>query len=1126
MADIDASDAWSMCSDMSYQSLSDIDYFSRNFDLNNGSPINNENFNVIHYNINSITCPGRIEELTYICRLLSIDVLVCTESKLDHTIPTNLITIPKMHEPIRKDRNRHGGGTLMWISEKLAFKHRPELEEGIFEHIWADIKINNITFSVNAFYRPPSDLIQDENVFLETSERILLKLHNLPNPIIASDLNFGNCYSKYPLLLPKSLDDRAPDLFENYGMCQLIDIPTRVTDSTTSLIDLFFVKNKDLVLCHGTLPKIADHDGILCSFNVIKSKEQVRTKTIYDFQNVELVGLLTFIKEHNFENNVFNHPVEIQAELFTNVMIEAMDKFIPKRTITLRASDQSWCNSFTRLLLRKKNRNYLFFKKANSKYLNAKNKNLSIETITRLRIEKENAHKKSRKAANDSTSGIKRTKANFFNTVNNTMKNSNISAKKKFSILLRLMKNSNFIHTTPLVENEQTINDPQEKSNIFNNFFTSKANVENPEEEPPNLEKLPGIESLSSINTSPIEVARILRQIKKSKTAYCGVPGIFLDYISTPVSFAMSKLFNNIFEAGIYPEIWKLAHVVPVFKKSGLKCDKVNFRPISILPTISKACEAVIHARLLAHCTENDIITERQAAYIKGDSTINQLLYIVNLIRTAWGQSNMVHGIFLDIDGAFDKIWHNGLLSKLNQIGIEESLLQLFASYLKGRKQTVVIDGVKSEVQDVKAGCPQGSKLGPLLFLIFINDMLKDIESEILFFADDTTLLSVGKNPEETAAMLTRDLEKIQTWSAMWKVTFKPSKSKDILFSKKQYTTEPSIIFNNICIERVSVIKHLGVIITSTLDWSEQINYVCLRANRKLSVLRSVKYLSRQTLDILYKLTVRSLIDYGLIIYYNNLTQKQKMRLGQIQYRAAKIVTGALHYSSQVKLEIELGWETLQTRSDFLGLTLLQKISIGQTRPLIKKCMPEYYYNPHDTRIKGYYRKYKYQGMQHKQSFFPFYSQLWNIIPERSENDFALFKTKLKERLKPKKLKFYSYGSKLGNTLITSLRVGRSYLNAHAYSIGLSSSPECDCGSKFENSQHILVSCPLYDSERQTMFGLVEQHISNFPTLGKKLKEDILLHGYKPENIDNFRKNCEITIAVQNFLLKTKRFIK
>ena len=118
-----------------------------------------------------------------------------------------------------------------------------------------------------------------------------------------------------------------------------------------------------MVLCHGTLPKIADHDGILCSFNVIKSKEHARTKTLYDYKNVDLVGLLNFIKEHSYKNNIFNRPVEIQAELFTKFMIEAMDNFIPKQSITLRANDQSWRNTLTRLILRKKIEIICFSKK-------------------------------------------------------------------------------------------------------------------------------------------------------------------------------------------------------------------------------------------------------------------------------------------------------------------------------------------------------------------------------------------------------------------------------------------------------------------------------------------------------------------------------------------------------------------------------------------------------------------------------------------------------------------------------------------------------------------------------------------------------------------------------------------
>ena len=164
-----------------------------------------------------------------------------------------------------------------------------------------------------------------------------------------------------------------------------------------------------------------------------------------------------------------------------------------------------------------------------------------------------------------------------------------------------------------------------------------------------------------------------------------------------------------------------------------------------------------------------------------------------------------------------------------------------------------------------------------------------DLECEILIFADDTTLIAIGKDQQETAAMLNHDLQKIENSANKWKDTFNASKSRQLFFSKK-HVLSPSIIFNQEEINQVSTFQHLGVVFTSNLDWNEQVNFVCLKANRKLGVLRSVKGLSRQTIDILYKLTVRSQIDYGLIIYYNNLTQKQKTRLHQVQYKAGKIV--------------------------------------------------------------------------------------------------------------------------------------------------------------------------------------------------------------------------------------------
>ena len=172
-------------------------------------------------------------------------------------------------------------------------------------------------------------------------------------------------------------------------------------------------------------------------------------------------------------------------------------------------------------------------------------------------------------------------------------------------------------------------------------------------------------------------------------------------------------------------------------------------------------------------------------------------------------------------------------------------------------------------------------------------------------------------DPAETAEQPNRDLNKISIWAQRWKVTFNAGKTKDIIFSNKMLNNSPPLIFNDNFIDRINTHRHLGVYLTSNLDWSYQINDVCLRANRKLSVLRNVKFLKRNTLDLLFKITVRSVVDYALPIYSNNLKLTDLARLDRLQYRAGKLVTGALHFTSRDKLNTELGWENFYTRIKF-----------------------------------------------------------------------------------------------------------------------------------------------------------------------------------------------------------------
>ena len=223
---------------------------------------------------------------------------------------------------------------------------------------------------------------------------------------------------------------------------------------------------------------------------------------------------------------------------------------------------------------------------------------------------------------------------------------------------------------------------------------------------------------------------------------------------------------------------------------------------------------------------------------------------------------------------------------------------------------------------------------------------------KILFL--QTRCLASGTDPAETVQQLNRDLERISSSADRWKITFNAGKPKDIICTNKVLNNSPPLLFKNTVIDRINTHRHLGVYLTSSLDWSFHVNDICLKANRKLAVLRNVKFLKRGTLDLLYKVTVRSVIDYSLPVYGNNSKQTDIARLERLQYRAAKLVTGALHYTSREKLNNELGWESIHKRMQFLGLCIFHKIHLQETRPLVRKCLSKLDYEKKQlTRSKG-----------------------------------------------------------------------------------------------------------------------------------------------------------------------------
>ena len=277
-------------------------------------------------------------------------------------------------------------------------------------------------------------------------------------------------------------------------------------------------------------------------------------------------------------------------------------------------------------------------------------------------------------------------------------------------------------------------------------------------------------------------------------------------------------------------------------------------------------------------------------------------------------------------------------------------------------------------------------------------------------------------------------------------------------------------------------------------------------------------------MDQVYKITVRSVIDYALPVYFHNLKQTDMVRLNKIQYIASKIVTGAMHYSSAEKLNYDLGWETLKDRAEYLGITLFHKIHLHETRPLVRKYMPEIKEDVHNLRSSGGYKNYPNFGVHFYNSFYPHFTKAWNSLPHNLKRlNLFDFKKQVATKYKPKKYKHFGRGSKIGNILLTRIRVGRSILNGQQFTIGSTDSPQCDCLS-FESSLHYFTQCPKYVSHRLTMYGLFQHYIPHFNNMNNKQKHDIILYGYKMDNDEYLFTNTKLTIAVQNYIVNTKRF--
>ena len=774
---------------------------------------------------------------------------------------------------------------------------------------------------------------------------------------------------------------------------------------------------------------------------------------------------------------------------------KASQNSIPSKVVTIRPNEHPWITCQIRNLIRKRKRTFRKYKKTQNL--------LFWEKFKILR--------------NQIVSNIRSSKKNYFDKLEDILSKENVNSKIFWKTSKQVMGLQKSNHTIPTLKlNDKFAEKDIDKANMLNDYFCSQA-VVNDNNKPLPQHTFTCNSRLNSITISEQDVRDVLNNLNVTKASGPDlISPRLLKEGATILSKPLSIIFNRSLLQGYFPSNWKDANVTAIYKKAD-KSMPSNYRPISLLSQIGKAMERCVHKHLYNYISENNLLTPFQSGFIQGDSTTFQLLHTYHSFLEAVDSGKEVRVVFCDISKAFDRVWHRGLLHKLAGMGLSDGLLRWFKSYLSHRRQRVVLNGVESNWADVLAGVPQGSILGPLLFLIYINDIVNNIRSSIRLFADDTTIYIIIDNPQTAAFILNTDLETINGWSHDWLVDFNPTKTSTLLISRRQHPVfHPSLEMNNVVLNETTSHKHLGLTISNTCSWIEHINNIAETAWSRLNLMRLLKFkINRKALEKMYFAFIRPLLEYSDSVWDNSPAYVKK-QLDDIHYEAARIITGGTKLCSHDKLLSDLGWDTLQERRTKHKLVIFYKILNNLTPPYLQDFVPPLVQeaNPYRLRNSNDIRTIHANTNLYYNSFYPSTIRDWNNLPQeiKQSTSVASFKYQLNkatQRRAPPK--FFSAGSRLGQILHARIRMACSSLNSDLYRKNIVPSPSCACGG-FESAYHFFFICPKYNATRERYLeALLRNHTTHDLLFGKDTATD--------------EENEALFLKVQDYILKSKRFV-
>ena len=389
------------------------------------------------------------------------------------------------------------------------------------------------------------------------------------------------------------------------------------------------------------------------------------------------------------------------------------------------------------------------------------------------------------------------------------------------------------------------------------------------------------------------EVEKIINALKPKSDGPYSIPTQILKTVLHKISEILTKIFNLSIQTGKFITPLKMAKVIPIYKNKGSPYDANNYRPISLLSNLDKIFEKLIKSRLVNFLDENKIIFKNQFGFRSKHSTTHALVNLTEKIRANIDKGLFSCGVFIDLQKAFDTVDHKILLSKLNHYGVRGLPNQWFRSYLTNRQQFVSISGYNSQKRHVEFGVPQGSVLGPLLFLIYINDLPNAIKnSQTNLFADDTCLLSSDSSLESLETKVNGDLVELSSWLQANKISLNATKTEVLLFRSrnKNITYEVKLKIDEHYLKFSSHVKYLGILLDEFLVWNYQFDLLASKLSRANGILAKLRhFVPISLLKTIYYAIFHSHISYASIVWGQSLSQNS--RIGKLQKRCLRIIT-------------------------------------------------------------------------------------------------------------------------------------------------------------------------------------------------------------------------------------------